>query len=396
MSNLRQSFFQHIGQTSPSPLGLEVQGAEGVYIFDVQGNAYIDLISGISVSSIGHSNPSVVKAVQEQASKYMHTMVFGEHIQSPQVKLAELLISILPDNLQSVFFVSSGAEAVEGAIKLAKRFTGRYEIIACRNAYHGNTHGAQSLMSNEYFSSAYRPFLPAIKFIGFNDIDSLELISDRTAAVFIEPVQGEAGIKIADPAFMNALRNRCDETGSLLVLDEIQTGFGRTGKMFAFEHYGIKPDILLMAKALGGGMPIGAFAASGKIMQVLSREPVLGHITSFGGHPVSAAAALASLNYILSHPLIQKVQEKEKLLVELLQHRQVQEIRSMGLMMALDLGNSANVQKVFHYAFENKVLIDWFLYDECSLRIAPPLVISMAEIEKASRVIRAGLDTLVG
>lgn len=394
MSNLRQSFFHHIGQTSPSPLGLEVQSAEGVYIFDAQGKPYIDLISGISVSSIGHCNPTVVKAVQEQAAKYMHTMVFGEHIQSPQVKLAKMLTDILPDNLQSVFFVSTGAEAVEGTIKLAKRYTRRYEIIACRNAYHGNTHGAQSLMSHEYFSSAYRPFLPGIKFIDFNDIDSLNQISKRTAAVFIEPVQGEAGIRVATPEFMNALRNRCDETGTLLVLDEIQTGFGRTGKMFAFEHYGIKPDIVLMAKALGGGMPIGAFAAGGDVMKVLSDDPVLGHITSFGGHPVSAAAAVASLEFILSQHLAEKAIEKGKMLIDALNHPKVREIRSKGLLMALDLGNAENVQKVFHHAFENGVLIDWFLYDECSLRIAPPLIISHEEIEKATAVIREGLDRL--
>jgi len=394
MSNLRQSFFHHIGQTSPSPLGLEVQSAEGVYIFDAQGKPYIDLISGISVSSIGHCNPTVVKAVQEQAAKYMHTMVFGEHIQSPQVKLAKMLTDILPDNLQSVFFVSTGAEAVEGAIKLAKRYTRRYEIIACRNAYHGNTHGAQSLMSHEYFSSAYRPFLPGIKFIDFNDIDSLNQISKRTAAVFIEPVQGEAGIRVATPEFMNALRNRCDETGTLLVLDEIQTGFGRTGKMFAFEHYGIKPDIVLMAKALGGGMPIGAFAAAGDVMKVLSDDPVLGHITSFGGHPVSAAAAVASLEFILSQHLAEKAIEKGKMLIDALNHPKVREIRSKGLLLALDLGNAENVQKVFHHAFENGVLIDWFLYDDCSIRIAPPLIISHEEIEKATAVIREGLDRL--
>ncbi len=394
MSNLRQSFFHHIGQTSPSPLGLEVERAEGVYIFDHQGRSYIDLISGISVSSIGHSHPSVVKAVQEQAARYMHTMVFGEHIQSPQVKLAEMLISILPENLESVFFVNSGAESVDGATKLAKRFTGRYEVIACKNAYHGNTQGAQSLMSNEYFSSAYRPFLPGIKFMEFNDINSLEMISDRTAAVFIEPIQGEAGIRIANFDFMQALRKRCDETGTLLVLDEIQTGFGRTGKLFAFEHYGIKPDILLMAKALGGGMPIGAFAASHEMMQVLSHDPVLGHITSFGGHPVSAAAAVASLELILSQQLVEKVKEKENMLIGLLQHRQIREIRSKGLLMAIDLGNAEHVQKVFRYAFEHGVLTDWFLYDDRSLRIAPPLIISLKEIEQATSVIRAGLDKL--
>ncbi|HAY70357.1 MAG TPA: aspartate aminotransferase family protein [Saprospirales bacterium] len=395
MSNLRKSFFHHVGQTSLSPLGLEVERAEGVYIFDHQGRSYIDLISGISVSSIGHSNPAVVKAVQEQAAKYMHTMVFGEHIQSPQVKLAEMLTEILPDNLQSVYFVSSGAEAVEGTIKLAKRYTHRYEIIACRNAYHGNTHGAQSLMSHEYFSSAYRPFLPGIKFIGFNDTDSLNQITKRTAAVFVEPVQGEAGIKVATAEFMDALRNRCDQTGTLLVLDEIQTGFGRTGKMFAFGHYGIKPDIVLMAKALGGGMPIGAFAAAGNVMKVLSDDPVLGHITSFGGHPVSAAAAVASLEFILSQQLAEKAVEKGKMFIDALNHPQVREIRSKGLLLALDLGHAENVQKVFRHAYENGVLTDWFLYDECSIRIAPPLIISHEEIQQATSVIREGLDRLV-
>jgi acetylornithine/succinyldiaminopimelate/putrescine aminotransferase len=394
MSTIRSSFFRYVGQTSPGPLGLQVAKASGIYLYDPEGNAYTDLISGIGVSSLGHGHPEIIRAVQDQAGKYMHTMVYGEHILSPQVEYAEKLCSLLPENLNNVFFVNSGTEATEGAMKLAKKATGRYELIACKKAYHGSTHGSQSLMSVDYYAQPYRPFLPGIKFIEYNNIESLERITKRTAAVFVETIQGEAGVRIASPEFMQNLRRKCDETGTLLVLDEIQTGFGRTGKLFAFEHYGIVPDIMLIAKAMGGGMPIGAFIASQRIMRCLSDKPVLGHINTFGGHPVAVAAAGASLDLLLRDDLINQVPNKNKLFLSLLQHPRIREVRSMGLMLAVDLENGDWVQTMVRYALEHGILVDWFLYDPGSLRLAPPLIIREDEIRKVCDVLKKGLDQL--
>ena len=387
MPTLRQLFLANNAQTTDFPLLLEFERAEGIYMYNKEGKAYIDLISGIGVSNLGHSNPYVVNAIKDQLDKYMHLMVYGEYVQTPQVRFAERLVSLLPNYLQSVYFTNSGAEAVEGALKLAKRFTGRSEIIACNNSYHGSTHGALSVMGNEEFKQAYRPLLPGVSFIRFNDPDDLELITDKTACVIIETVQGEAGIRVPDTAYMQALRHRCNETGTLLVLDEIQAAFGRTGKLFAFEHFGIEPDILLLAKALGGGMPVGAFISSNKIMGVLKENPILGHITTFGGHPVCCAAGLAALEVLLNENLIADVAEKEALFKRLLVHPAIKEVRGKGLMLAAEFESFELNKKIIDRCIENGVITDWFLHCSNSMRIAPPLIITPDEIKKACNVI---------
>ena len=390
--NNRSIFMELVGQTSPFPLGLEVERAEGVFIFDTKGKKYFDMISGIAVSNLGHNNKRIVKAIQEQAGKYMHTMVYGEHIQSPQIEFAKMLTGLLPENLNSVFYVNSGSEAVEGAMKLAKRYTGRYEIIACRNGYHGNTHGAQSLMDNEYLSQAYRPFVPGISFIDYDNIESLDAITGKTAAVILETIQGDIGIKIAKRDFMTALRQKCDQTGTLLVFDEIQTGFGRTGKLFAFEHYGIVPDILLIAKAMGGGMPTGAMVADRELLKVFTNNPVLGYISTFGGHPVSLAAAVAALGELTKSGILEKVEEKEHLFLEKLKHPAIKDIRHKGLFFAIDLDDSGFVHKVIDAAFDKGVLMDWFLYNDKAFRLAPPLIIDYDEINAACEIIVESIE----
>ena len=356
-------------------------------MYDKQGRGFIDLISGIGVSNLGHSNPYVVNAIKEQVDKYMHLMVYGEYVQTPQVRFAEKLVSILPENLQSVYFTNSGAEAVEGALKLAKRFTGRSRILACRDSYHGSTHGALSVMGNEEFKQAYRPLLPGVSFIRFNEAADLDLITDDVACIIIETIQGEAGIRVPDIAYMQALRNRCNETGTLLILDEIQAAFGRTGKLFAFEHFGIVPDILLLAKALGGGMPVGAFISSNNIMDALKDNPILGHITTFGGHPVCCAAGLAALEVLMNENLVARVEEKGELFKSLLVHPAIKQIRGKGLMLAIELESFDLNKKIIDRCIENGVITDWFLHCSNSMRIAPPLIISRKEIEKACQVI---------
>ncbi|SDD64290.1 Acetylornithine/succinyldiaminopimelate/putrescine aminotransferase [Mucilaginibacter pineti] len=387
MPTLRQLFLANNAQTTNFPLLLEFERAEGIYMYDAGGKAFIDLISGIGVSSLGHGNPHVIEAVKQQVDKYMHLMVYGEFVQTPQVRFAEKLISILPDNLQSVYFTNSGAEAVEGALKLAKRFTGRQQILACQNSYHGSTHGALSVMGNEEFKQAYRPLLPGVGFIRFNNVDDLELITEQTAAIIIETIQGEAGIRVPDAAYLQALRARCNETGTLLILDEIQAAFGRTGKLFAFEHFGIVPDILLLAKALGGGMPIGAFISSTSIMDSLKDNPILGHITTFGGHPVCCAAGLAALEVLLNEDLPSGVAEKEALFRKLLVHPAIKEVRGKGLMLAVELDSFDLNKKIIDRCIENGVITDWFLHCSNSMRLAPPLIIKPHEIEKACAVI---------
>ena len=387
MLTLRQLFLANNAQTTDFPLLLEFERAEGVHLYDAEGKGYIDLISGIGVSNLGHSNPKVIQAIKDQVDRYMHLMVYGEYVQTPQVRFAQKLVSVLPDNLQSVYFVNSGAEAVEGALKLAKRYTGRQQIIACKNSYHGSTHGALSVMGNEDFKQAYRPLLPGIEFIRFNDIDDLHLITQQTACVIIETVQGEAGIRVPELSYMQALRKRCDETGTLLILDEIQAAMGRTGKLFAFEHYGIVPDILLLAKALGGGMPIGAFVSSNQIMGALKENPILGHITTFGGHPVCCAAGLAALEVLLDENLVDIVAEKEALMRSLLVHPAIKEVRGKGLMLAIELENFDINKKIIDRCIANGVITDWFLHCDNSMRIAPPLIITHQEIKKACEVI---------
>lgn len=392
MMNNRELFYRFLGQTSSFPLGVEIERAEGVYMFGPDGKSYLDLISGISVSSIGHRHPRVVQAIRDQADRYLHLMVYGELVQSPQVRLAELLVKHLPEPLDNVFLVNSGSEAVEGALKLAKRYTGRTEIISFRNAYHGSTQGSLSVMGNERMKKAFRPLIPDVSILEYNDIQALEQVSSRTACVIAETIQGEAGAIVPSEAFMKALRKRCDETGALLILDEIQAGLGRTGTLWAFEHFGVVPDILLLAKALGGGMPIGAFIAPSGIMQALTHSPVLGHITTFGGNAVCAAAALANAEVITQERLWDGVSEKEKLLRDRLKHPAINNIRGKGLMLALEFDSFEQNKKVIDRCLELGVLTDWFLFADHCLRIAPPLIITPAQINDACDVLLKALE----
>ncbi|EOR92499.1 Acetylornithine aminotransferase (ACOAT) [Arcticibacter svalbardensis MN12-7] len=371
---------------------LQIERAKGIYLYGPDDKPYIDFVSGFAVSNIGHCHPKVVQAIKDQVDRYMHLAVYGEYVQSPQVLYATKLVSIFPDSINSVYFVNSGAEATEGALKLAKRYTGRSKIISCNNAYHGSTHGALSVMGNEYFKEAYRPLLPDVHFIEFNKTEDLQLIDEDTACIIMETIQGEAGVRVPDVAYMQALRKRCDETGTLLILDEIQTGFGRTGKLFAFEHFGIVPDILLLAKALGGGMPIGAFCANRNVMSVLAENPILGHITTFGGHPVCCAAGLASLEALLEEDMLNGIDEKEALLISLLVHPAIKEVRGKGLMLCIQLETFKQVEDISKLCIENGVIIDWFLHCETALRIAPPLIITHDEIKKACKIIISVLN----
>ncbi|MES2447949.1 MAG: aspartate aminotransferase family protein [Bacteroidota bacterium] len=387
MLTQRQLFLKHNAQTSTTPLLLEFVKAKGIYMYDVEGKKYMDLIAGIGVSNVGHCHPTVVAAVQKQAETYMHLMVYGEFVQSPQVDFAKALASVLPANLSCTYLVNSGSEAIEGAMKLAKRYTGRTKLIACKNSYHGSTQGALSLMGNEEFKQAYRPLLPDVQFIEFNLLADLAKITTKTAAVFIETIQGEAGIRIPDESYLKALRAKCNETGTLLVLDEIQCGFGRTGKMFGFEHFGIVPDILLLAKGIGGGMPIGAFISSEEIMSVFSENPILGHITTFGGHPVSCAAGLATLKTIVDEDLVKDVAAKGELFKNLLKHPAIREVRGKGLMLAAEFESYPILKQIIDGCIEDGIITDWFLHCSNSMRIAPPLIITEDEIRAACEII---------
>ena len=387
MLTQRQLFLQHNAQTTLEPLLLEFVKASGMYLYDPDGRKYMDLIAGIGVSNVGHCHPAVVKAVKDQVESYMHIMVYGEFVQSPQVNFAKALADVLPAGLDCTYFVNSGTEAVEGAMKLAKRHTHRTEIISCHNSYHGSTQGALSLMGSEEFKQAYRPLLPDIKFINYNAVGDLDLITAKTAAVFMETIQGEAGIRVADKAYFKALRHRCSETGTLLVLDEIQCGFGRTGRLFGFEDLDIIPDILLLAKGIGGGMPIGAFISSMEIMSAFTTNPILGHITTFGGHPVSCAAGLATLQTIQSENIIAEVASKGQLFKMLLKHPAIKEVRGKGLMIAVEFDSFETNKKVIDACIKDGLISDWFLHCSNSMRIAPPLIISKEEIGWACGVI---------
>lgn len=394
MKNKRQLFLNHVAQTSELPLMLEVDRAEGIYVYDTEGKTYINLISGISVSSLGHCHPAVVQAVKDQVDRYMHTMVYGEHVQSPQVELATLLTDQLPKSLDSVYFVNSGSEAVEGAMKLAKRVTGRTKILSCKNAYHGSTHGSMSLMSDTYFTQAYRPLLPDVYFIEYNNEATLTDIDDHTACVVMETIQAEAGVIMPKDDFLKKVRQRCDEVGALLIFDEIQVGYGRTGSLFAFEQYGVVPDILLLAKAMGGGMPIGAFVASKAHMDTFSFNPVLGHITTFGGHPVVCAAGIATLKTLIKTDYISLVKEKAQRFLDQLTHPLIQEIRCAGFLMAIDLGSFERVQTLMKLLMTHGVITDWFLFNDKCFRIAPPLIITNEEIDIACQKILTVLDDI--
>lgn len=395
MLTQRQLFLKHLSQTSPTPLMLEIERAEGMFLYDSDGKQYMDLIAGIGVSCLGHRHPKVLEAIRRQLDCYLHTMVYGEYVLSPQVKLAQKLCQQLPGNLDSVYLVNSGTEATEGAMKLAKRYTGRTEIIACKYAYHGSTQGAASLMWPTDFTQAYHPLLPGIKHLRFNCDQCLEKISTHTAAVIIEPIQAESGVNKPAADYLKKLRQRCTEVGALLIFDEIQTGFGRTGSLFAFEQYQVVPDVLLLAKGMGGGMPIGAFIAAQSIMESLTHHPVLGHITTFGGHPLSSAAALATLETLLETELIRQVKAKEALFLKHLQHPSILAIRSAGLWLALELESFERVLQVVQACLQNGVITDWFLFNNRSLRIAPPLIIDEAQIEWACGVIVESLDACI-
>lgn len=395
---LRKQFLQHVAQTSPSPMLVEVERAEGSCFYTPEGKRYYDLVAGVSVSNVGHCNPAVVEAVQRQAARYMHVMVYGELVESPQVRYAARIAAALPDPLESVYFVNSGAEAVEGALKLAKRYTGRSEMISFRRAYHGSTHGVMSMMGSpegEEWKAAFRPLLPDVQSLVFNDFEELERITHRTACVLVEPVRGEAGIELPAEGFLQALRRRCDEVGALLIFDEIQTGFGRCGEMFACLKYGVTPDIICLAKALGGGMPLGAFVSSGQIMSTLSYNPTLGHITTFGGHPVCCAAGLAAMEYIEKNDLHHVSEAKGALFEELLRdHPAVREIRRSGLLMAVELGSSERLYAIMELFKQEGIMSDWFLFCDTAFRISPPLVITEDEIRECCRIIVSCLDRL--
>jgi len=379
----RQLFLDHVGQTSDAPLALEIVRAEGSKLFDADGKAYIDLIGGISVCNVGHRHPKVIEAIKKQLDDYLHIMVYGELVQSPQVQYATMLAAHLPTSLNSVFFTTSGSEATEGAMKLAKRYSNRTQIISFKNSYHGSTQGALSVMGSEYWQQAFRPLLPGILQLNYNSFEDLENITEQTACVIAETVQSEAGVLVPQNDWLKALRKKCDDTGTLLVLDEIQCGFGRNGTLWAFEQFGIVPDILLLGKALGGGMPLGAFVADKKIMDSLTHSPVLGHINTFGGHPVSCAAGLAAFKVLLDEKLVDRVKEKEALFLNLLKHPKIKAVRSRGLMLAVEFDSFETNKQVIDALILEGVFTDWFLFAANCLRIVPPLTISNDEIATA-------------
>ena len=395
---LRKQFLQHVGQTSPSPMLIEVARAEGSFFYTPEGKRYFDLVAGVSVSNVGHGNSEVIAAVQKQAADYMHIMVYGEMVERPQVEYARRIAELLPGALDCVYFVSSGAEAVEVALKLAKRYTGRTELISMRRAYHGSTHGAMSMMGapeGEEWKAAFRPLLPDTRAIEFNSFDELQHITERTAGVLCEVVQGEAGIRLPNPEWLHALRERCSEVGALLIFDEIQTGMGRTGEMFASTKYGVTPDVVCLAKAFGGGMPLGGVAANSKILDSFTNNPCLGHITTFGGHPVCCAAGLAALNYLINNHIVEQVEAKGELFERLLaNHPHVKEIRRSGLLIAVELGSSERLYAMMDMFKQMGIMSDWFLYCDTAFRISPPLTISEGEIEECCTIIRRALDRL--
>lgn len=403
MNILRKEFLRHVGQTSDSPLMIEIERAEGIYMYpptaaDQAPNAprrYVDLVSGVSVSNVGHGNRAVVEAVCAQARDYMHLMVYGEIVERPQVKYATLLASLLPEPLDSIYFLNSGAEAIEGALKLAKRHTGRTEMISFRGAYHGSTHGAMSMMGEEFFVNSFRPLLPDVRHIEYNNPEQLEQITTRTACVLVEPVQGEAGVRLPAAGFLEALRERCNAVGAMLIFDEIQTGLGRTGAMFALEKYGVVPDILCLAKALGGGMPLSAFIASRAVMQDLQSDPPLGHITTFGGNPVCCAAGMAALEYILQEGLTDHAEAMGALFEEMLRdHTAVVEIRRSGLLLAIELGSAQRMYAMVKELTTRGYMTDWFLFCDTAFRISPPLTITAEQVAECSRDIRLALDCI--
>ena len=392
--NQRELFLRHIAQTSSAPLALEIVKADGALLYDANGKEYIDLIGGISVANVGHRHPKVIQAIKDQLDAYLHIMVYGEFIETPQVQYAKLLCEHLPVSLNSVYFTNSGAEATEGAMKLAKRATNRTQIIALNNSYHGSTQGALSVIGSEYWRNAFRPLLPGVLHYDYNSLEAVNAITAETACVIAETVQGEAGIIIPSKDWMRSLKKKCVETRTVFILDEIQTGFGRTGKLWGFEHFEVIPDILLLGKALGGGMPLGAFIADRELMGLLSDKPVLGHITTFGGHPVCCAAGMAAMKAMLDEGMMDGVKKREELVRSLLNHSKIKSTRSFGLWLAVEFDSFETNKKVIDHCISNGVLTDWFLFAGNCLRISPPLIISEEQIKKACKIIFQACETI--
>jgi len=390
----REIFFRHVAQTSTAPLALEIVKAEGCLLYDAAGKKYIDLVGGVSVANTGHRHPKVIEAIQKQLDAYLHLMVYGEFIETPQVQYAKLLTDNLPASLNSVYFTNSGAEATEGGMKLAKRVTGRTQIISFNKSYHGSTQGALSVMGDEYWRNAFRPLLPDVVHLEFNSIESLDSITEKTACIIAETIQAEAGIIVPSKEWMKELRKKCDATGALLILDEIQAAFGRTGKLWGFEHFDIVPDILLLGKALGGGMPLGAFIADKRLMWQLTENPVLGHITTFGGHPVCCAAGIAAMKVLMDEKIIDSVKKKEELFRSLLYHPKIKAVRSLGLLVAVEFDSFEINKKIADTCIKNAVLVDWFLFADNCMRISPPLIIEEEQIKKACKTILQAIDTI--
>lgn len=396
MARLRDDFLRFVCQTSPEPMGLEVAHAQGCLVVDTYGHEYLDLLSGIGVASVGHAHPAVVQAVQDQAARYLHTMVYGEYIQKPQVELARRLAAITPDPLSVTYFTNSGTEAVEGALKTARKYTGRSRVMSFLGSFHGDTLGSVSVGGNPVYRTPFEPLLPGVSFLPFNDPEALTAIDETVAAVIIEPIQGEGGVRIPDDTFLPALRQRCSEVGALLIFDEVITGFGRTGTLFACEHWQVTPDIMLLAKALGGGMPLGAFVSPPEILATLSTDPPLAHVTTFGGHPVCCAAGLAAVNVLLQENLVQRAEEKGHEFVEKLQglvgRGGLKGVRGRGLLIGLDFTTAQATQSFVHICFANGVVLGWTLHEDTVVRLAPPLVISSAQIDQAIAVMGKALD----
>lgn len=392
---MKKDFFKYQAQTSNQPLAIEISKAKGCYIYDSTGKEYLDFVAGVSANTLGHNHPKISQAIKNQVDNYAHVMVYGEFIQKPQVALTKLIAQHLPYPLETVYLTNSGTEATEGALKLAKRFTNRGEIIAAKNAYHGNTQGAMSVCGNENQNRAYRPLIPGINFIEFNNLDDLQKITNKTAGVILETIQGGAGFIVPKNNYLKRVKERCAAVGALLILDEIQSGIGRTGKFYGFQNFDVIPDIIVTGKGLGGGMPIGAFISSQEIMSTLKENPKLGHITTFGGHPVIAAAALATLNELFDTKLLSKIAEKEQLFRDLLKHPLIKEIRGKGLMLAPIFESAAIANKVVLKCLDKGLIVYWLLYENCAVRISPPLNISNSEIKKGCDILLKVLDEIL-
>lgn len=392
MQSKRKLFLDYLAQTSDSPLALEISKSEGIYLYSTEGKKYIDLISGISVSNLGHNNERIKNAVKKQLDNFTYLMVYGEYVLSPQVELAEKLSEILPKNLNNTYFVNSGSEAVEASIKLAKRFTGRFKVASFKNSYHGSTHGALSLMGNEFFKKSFRPLLPGVRFLEFNNADSLKLLDDTFACVIVEPVQAEAGVIIPQNDFLNMLKRKCEENNILLIFDEIQTGIGRSGELFTFQKFNVVPDVLLLAKAFGGGFPLGAVVSSKEILNSFTHNPPLGHITTFGGHPISCVAALENLKQIIDDKIVDDVEAKGQLFKKLLVHKNILSVNQIGLLISVELNSNNEVQKAIKYCINKGLITDWFLFADNKLRIAPPLIITKEQIEESCKIILSALS----